>query len=274
MPQPTVFLIDNGSLRPQATLWLRCLAEALAERTGHRIEAVSLLHSHKIDLGQLNGVPATIVKRRLRELAEQGEREFVFLPLFLGPSLAVKDYLPKVIEEVRAEHPEIRVRIAEVLTGPNPELPDARLAKILAGQVRAMAPRRTAKVALIDHGTPAQQVNVVRNRVAQQLLAELKGDVARVEPCSMERREGDAYAFNEPLLENLSQVPDFIGGDLILAMFFLLPGRHAGEGGDVAEIYAGLIEDGTFDSITTTPLLGECPELISLLEDRLGEVFF
>ena len=55
-------------------------------------------------------------------------------------------------------------------------------------------------------------------------------------------------------------------------MFFLLPGRHAGEGGDVAEIYAGLIENGTFDSIRTTPLIGESPKLLDILEDRLREV--
>jgi hypothetical protein len=272
MTKPTVFLIDNGSLRPQATLWLRCLAEALSERTGYRVEAVSLLHSHKIDPELLDGVPAIIVKRRLRELAKLRETEFVFLPLFLGPSLAVRDYMPQVIEEVRAEHPEIRVRIAEVLAGLDPDSPDPRLARILAEHVRAMRPRSSAKVALVDHGTPTEPVNRVRNRVAQQLRAELGAAVAEIQPCSMERREGEAYAFNEPLLENLAQVPNFAGGELILAMFFLLPGRHAGEGGDVAEIYAGLIEDGTFESAETTALLAESPKLLDILEDRLREV--
>lgn len=272
MTKPTVFLIDNGSLRPQATFWLRCLAEALSERTGYHVEAVSLLHSHKIDPEMLDGVPATIVKRRLRELAKAGEVEFVFLPLFLGPSLGVQDYLPQVIEEVSAEHPKIRVKIADVLSGSDPDSPDPRLARILAEQVRAMRPSSETKVALVDHGTPAEVVNRVRNRVAQQLADELGATVAMVQPCSMERREGEAYAFNEPLIENLAQVPSFAGGDLILAMFFLLPGRHAGEGGDVAEIYADLIEDGTFASIETTPLLAESPKLLDILEDRLQAV--
>lgn len=272
MTKPIVFLIDNGSLRPQATFWLRCLAEALSERTSSRVEAVSLLHSHKIDPEILDGVPATIVKRRLRELAKADEAEFVFLPLFLGPSSGIQDYLPQVIEEVRAEYPKIRVKIADVLSGSDPDSPDPRLAKILAEQVRAMRPGPTTKVALVDHGTPAVAVNRVRNQVAQQLVDELGATAAMVQPCSMERREGEAYAFNEPLLENLAQVPNFVGGDLILAMFFLLPGRHAGEGGDVAEIYAGLIEDGTFSSIETTPLLAESPKLLDILEDRLQAV--
>ena len=87
----------------------------------------------------------------------------------------------------------------------------------------------------------------------------------------MERREGEAYAFNDPLLEKLGEVDDFAGGRLILAMFFLLPGRHAGEGGDVAEICDGLISEGAFEQIQNTPLLGEHPMLLEILEDRLRD---
>lgn len=272
MSKPTVFLIDNGSLRPVATLWLRCLAEALTDRTGFRVEAVSLLHSHKIAPEKLGGVPATIVKRRLRELAAEGQRDFVFLPLFLGPSLAVKDYLPQVVEEVGHAYPDLSVSIADVLMGTNPEAPDSRLAEILAEQVRALKPDPATRVALVDHGTPIEPVNRVRNAVAHQLKDALGSAVAEVQACSMERRDGDAYAFNDPLLERLDAVPGFSGARLILAMFFILPGRHAGEGGDVAEIYAGLIESGVFKQIKTTPLIGRSPVLLDILEDRLNAV--
>ena len=272
MTKPTVFLIDNGSLRPQAALWLRCLAEALGERTGLRVEAVSLLHSHKIPAEKLGQRPATIVKRRLRECAEAGQRDFVCLPLFLGPSRAITEYLAELIEAQRAQHPDLRVKVAPVLSGEDLDAPDPRLAMILAEQVRALAPGAETKVALIDHGTPIREVNRVRNAVARQLAAELRTEVAAVQACSMERREGEAYAFNEPLLESLGELADFCGGRLILAMFFLLPGRHAGEGGDVAEIAEGLLSSGNFESIETTPLLGEHPMLLEILEDRLRSV--
>lgn len=271
MTQPIVFLIDNGSLRPQATLWLRCLAESLADRTGLAVEAVSLLHSHKVDADKLGGRPATIVKRRLRECLEAGHRHFVCLPLFLGPSLAIAEYLPELIEAQRAKHPDLRVEIAPVLSGADVDAPDPRLAAILCGHVRALAPGVGTKVALVDHGTPIREVNRVRNAVARQLAEALGGEMA-VQACSMERREGEDYAFNEPLLESLGQRAEFRGGRLILAMFFLLPGRHAGEGGDVAEIAEGLIAEGAFDAIETTPLLGEHPLLLDILEDRLRSV--
>ena len=270
MNTPTVFLIDNGSLRPQATVALRLLAQALARRSAMPVEAVSLLHSHKIGADKLNGVPATIVKRRLRELLAAGQRDFICLPLFLGPSLAIADYLPQVVNELSCEHPELKVRIASVLAGEDLDAPDPRLAQMLADQIRALQASPDTKLALVDHGTPIIEVNRVRNAVAQQLACEL--GVPVVLPCSMERREGKAYAFNDPLLEKLGSIDDFVGGRLILAMFFLLPGRHAGEGGDVAEICEGLIAEGTFEQIQNTPLLGEHPMLIEILEDRLREV--
>ncbi len=241
-------------------------------RTGFRVEAVSLLHSHKLSADQLNGVAATIVKRRLRECIEAGHRDFICLPLFLAPSLAISEYLPEVIEELRGQHADLSVKIAPVLSGGDPDAPDPRLAQILADQVRALSPTSGTKIALVDHGTPIREVNRVRDAVARQLAQELGAEVAAVQPCSMERREGEAYAFNEPLLESLGSLSDFSGGRLILAMFFLLPGRHAGTGGDVVEIAEGLIENQAFELIEMTPLLGEHPGLLNILEDRLQSV--
>jgi hypothetical protein len=272
MTAPIIFLIDNGSLRPQATLSLRGLAATLSHRSGLLIEPVSLLHSHKVPADRLDGVPATIVKRRMRECLALGQREFICLPLFLGPSSAITRYLPEVIEDLRLEYSDLQVRIAAPLAGENPDVPDRRLARILANHVRDLGLSGTTKVALVDHGTPNLDVNRVRNAVACQLADELGLPPSRVLACSMERRKGDAYAFNDPLLESIGGRPGFAGGSLILAMFFLLPGRHAGKGGDVEEIYAGLLESHAFARVEATPLLSESPQLIELLEARLGAV--
>ncbi len=267
-----VFLIDNGSLRPQATCALRDLASRLSARGEWSVEAVSLLHSHKIDPAALGGVPATIVRRRLRECIEAGGRHFIMLPLFLGPSSAIRDYLPELIEEARQATPDLAVLIADPLVGKDVMAPDPRLAEILADHVRAtMAAQQLLRpvVALVDHGTPVPAVNQVRNAVAAQLSARLGEAVTQVIASSMERREGPAYAFNEPLLENVGAAVA-PGSVCIVALFFLLPGRHAGAGGDVAEICEGLIERAVFTEVYTTPLLGEHPLLLEILEDRLA----
>ncbi len=269
---PVIFLIDNGSLRSEATLALRELAGNLSARVGVRVEPVSLLHSHKIAAEDLGGGPAMIVRQRMCELVEAGVRDFVMLPLFLGPSSAIRDYLPELIDAERQRQPELRVRIAAPLAGADVDVPDPRLARILAEHVRrtmAVEGLLRPKVAVVDHGTPVESVNRVRNAVARQLAELLTEEVESVLASSMERREGADYAFNEPLLERVGDIPGFAGGDLIAAMFFLLPGRHAGVGGDVAEICDGLVGRGTFARVCPTPLLGEHPLLLEVLADRL-----
>jgi len=272
-----VYLVDNGSLRPGATLRLRELAAELSERSGAPVEAVSLLHSHKVDPAKLGGRPATIVRRRLRVSLDAGVEGVVFLPLFLGPSRAITEYLPELIDEARAQAPGAAFCVAEPLAGPDPDRPDPRLAEILADHVRATIARAgfsrpRPSVALVDHGSPVEAVTRVRNAVAAQLRERLDGEVAAVAASSMERREGEAYAFNEPLLERLDAVDPAGGGNLVAAMFFLLPGRHAGAEGDVAEILEGLRARGAYENVEMTPLLGAHPLLLEVLEDRLRGV--
>lgn len=272
---PRILLIDNGSLRADAVWALRGLAAALSERVGLDVTPVSLLHSSKIPAAELGGEPARVVKSSLRRFVAAGERQFVLVPLFLGPSRAISDYLPELIAEARASAPDLKVVVAETLAGADVDRPDPRLAEMLAEHVRAtmaasgvVAPR----VALVDHGTPALAVNRVRNAVARQLAACLEGTVASVVACSMERRAGPEYDFNEPLLERVDQLPGWSGAEVIAALFFLLPGRHAGAAGDVAQICEALVARAGVRLVTRTALLAEHPLLIDVLTDRLQAV--
>ena len=98
MSKPDIYLVDNGSLSPIATIQLRMIAKKLSLLSSHNIQAVSLLHSHKVPKVQVENIEATIVKRAMREAIECGQIEFVIVPLFLGPSLAITQYLPEVID--------------------------------------------------------------------------------------------------------------------------------------------------------------------------------
>ena len=86
---PRCFLVDNGSLRASAILNLRRIASALSEESGHPILPVSLLHSRKVDPEELNGEPAETLERALVRFLEEGERDFLVVPLFFGPSQAI-----------------------------------------------------------------------------------------------------------------------------------------------------------------------------------------
>jgi hypothetical protein len=81
--------------------------------------------------------------------------------------------------------------------------------------------------------------------------------------CSMERREGAEYDFNEPLLEHAVQDAK---GEAVILMLFLLPGRHAGAEGDVATIANEHAPEGLPWKLS--PLLGTHPALPALLFRR------
>lgn len=263
-----IFLVDNGSLRPAATLNLRRVAAALSQQMGEMVQAASLLHSHKIPADQLDGTPALTLGPAAERSAEQGASEIIVVPFFFGPSKALTDYLPKRMAVLQATFPSVSVRVAQPLVderGGN----DLRLAKLLADNVREHFNGEPPRVALVDHGSPIPEVTAVRNRLAGQLSALLADDVACVAATSMERREGEEYRFNEPLLENLLDTPEFQAGPVILSLLFLSPGRHAGEGGDIDEICRAAEKRHSALNVVTAKLVGEHAGVVDILHSRL-----
>jgi hypothetical protein len=266
MSVPLTLLVDNGSLEPAATLGLRALAAKLGERLGQKIEPVSLLHSSTVPADKLGGAPAEILEPALERRIKAGQTNFLILPLFFGPSGALTDYLPARIAHLQGKYPALAVKIAAPLFQPG----DERLARILADQVRATN-STSPRVALVDHGSPARPVVMVRNQLAEQLGRQLGAEYI-VAAASMERREGTEYDFAEPLLAKLLQQPGWNAGEVTIAMQFLLPGRHAGPGGDVAEICRAA-ENASGGKLKTkmTPLVAEHPLLVGILADRWKE---
>jgi len=269
MERARVLLVDNGSRQPAATRQLRRVAAALGRRIGRRVEPVSLLHSSAVPARQLNGRAAEILEPAIRRRMAAGARDFVIVPLFIGRSRALTEYLPERMAEWKCEHPGLCVRVAAPLAARG----DDRLARLLEDQVRAkLRPaflrRGSVRVALVDHGSPVRAVTQVRNRIAAQLRRRLGSRVAAVAACSMERRPGAAQAFNEPLLNNLLAVPPWNSGPVIVAQLFLLPGRHAGPGGDIAAIIQRVRGKNPKLRAVRTKLLGDQPGLIPILADR------
>lgn len=272
---PLVALVDNGSLRPAATLRLRAVAAALRAHTGTPIAPVSLLHSDKVDPAELGGTAADTLEPWIVRHAARGAREFVVLPYFLGPSRAFSVYLPERIAGLKRRWPDLCVRVAPTLADPD-DPRDERIAALLEARVRetlaaADLPPGEGAVAVVDHGSPEPRVTAVRDLVARQLARRLGPSVRAVAACSMERREGPEYAFNEPLLADLLDAPPFNRGPVVAAMLFLSPGRHAGADGDVAQICAAAAARHPELRIAMTGLLGDRPELIPLLAERLAQ---
>jgi sirohydrochlorin ferrochelatase len=267
MPGPTTLLLDNGSLEPAATLALRGLAERLAVRLGSTVEPVSLLHSSAIDAQLLGGRSAEILFPALERRLAAGQSEFTVLPLFFGPSRALTEYLPENLARLRQKFPALQLKIAPPLHAAG----DNRLAQILAQHVRDELDSFVAdRVVLVDHGSPVEAVTAVRNELARQIADLLGSRVTAVAPASMERRPGAEFDFCNPLLADLLATAPWHAGRVIVAMQFLLPGRHAGPKGDVAEICH--TAEAAHPGLKTrmTKLVAEHPLLMDVLADRLG----
>jgi hypothetical protein len=267
------FLFDNGSLRAESTLSLRRVAAALRERTGLPVQAVSLLHSSNVPAEALNGEPARLLEPALVAHFEAfPESEAVLLPLFFGPSAALTDYVPARVASVRSRFARARVRLSPWLV--DPASGDSRLAEVLADQVRKTARERgwrRPKVVLVDHGSPQAAVTTVRDHLGRQVRAVLGDEIDALAVASMERRDGDAYAFNEPLLATALRTPPFNQGAVVVALQFLSPGRHAGTGGDIATICeAAEAEQGDLQIQMTEPIAVDM-RLVELLAERLNQ---
>lgn len=229
-------LVDNGSLRATSFRNLRLVAQRLETVLAMHgpVVPVSFRFSDRIDSGELDGEAAELLRPALERLAAAGSRRIVVLPFFLGPSRTVTSEMVSVVREVMAMHPALRIVIAECLVDMSaPE--DTRVAQALLDRVREREthlPASDLPVVLVDHGSPSRSVNAVRNHLAAQLTNLLGRPVWAA---SMERRDGPQYEFNEPLLERVFAA-NSLRGDVIVALAFLSPGRHAGADGDIATI--------------------------------------
>ena len=267
-----VLLLDNGSLEPAATLSLRRIAADLGCLLGREVVPVSLLHSHKVPAAELGGVPGEIFEPALKRRLAAGQRSFDILPLFFGPSGAITEYLPERVAQLRLSWPELDLRVAPYLAEKGAST-GGPLVSLLEDSVRALLDGTgLQRVILVDHGSPRPEVTAVRDVVAQQLQERLRGSARSLTAASMERRAGAEYDFNEPLLERALRALPEGPQELILALLFISPGRHAGPGGDIVQICEAACAERPGLRVRITPLVGEHPGLLSLLAQRLGEL--
>ena len=314
-----VLVVDNGSVRAASTLNLRRIADELQSDSrlpaGMCVFPVSARWSDRVKAEDLGGSQAELLLPALRRVAAQGFAEAVILPLFFGPSDTVCVFCPEQSRMVVVESPGFSVRVAPPLVCPCPYLerllppdrrnrgPDTRIAQIVCDRVLMVARARGLTqhkhgngngpvdgpvVLLCDHGTPSQAVNKVRDLVAQQLAGLLAPHgMGNVTACSMERRVGKEYDFNDPLLEDA--LPALVASDgnsrgddtvppnagvavsVIVALLFLQPGKHAGRGGDIAAIVNTAVDNNPLLDVHVTDVVGTDPLLTDVLLDRAAQ---
>jgi len=272
-----VLLVDNGSRRAGAVFNLNRLARKLSQQSGNPVDAVPLQHADKIPPGafgdRLGGRPVDTLQAYVRDALLSGTNDFVIVPLFFGQSRAISSFIPDTLNALQERHGTIRWKCADVLC-PVPG-GEPKLARILYENL-AMLPQPPSDqdfIILTDHGTPSRNVNAVRVKLAEQLLHHLPGHVPLLQ-AAMERREGPEYDFNGPLLQDMLEHLARENGavNIAISMLFISPGRHAGEGGDIADICDRVMQRHPGLKVHISPLVGDNPRLIDILCDRLRAV--
>ncbi len=262
-------LIDNGSLVPASTKNLRKIAAGLTSRLDELVLPVSLSHSDAISPEELDGIPARKLVSEIARIASMGGNDFLLIPLFFGRSAALTHTLPLKLEELKAQYPEIRLRLAPPLAG-NEQESVPTIAEMMNDLVQKCINENHLKspsIVVLDHGSPVKEVTEVRNQIAESLASRFPGLVM---PASMERREGDEYLFNEPLLASALEAlaVDKTVSQIVLSMLFFSPGRHAGPCGDIEQICQRAKEKNPYLEIYVTELLSAHAGLVDLLKER------
>lgn len=263
-------LVDNGSLCRWGVLNLRCVAYGLSTEMGCEVFPVSVDFSDRVPLEELNNEPAWVLEPFIREHYALGKRTFILMPFMFAEGGGIAAIMLRKIKQLRSELTDLQIHVLPFLfdeTHPD----NLQVARIVAQRVREISLREglvQPAVVLVDHGSPRVQAAYVRNVICGQVSALLEGEVKAIGAASMERREGDAYAFNDPLLAERLRQPPFHQGDVVIALLFLSPGRHAGEEGDIAQICIHARAEQPELRTWMTDLVGTHPDLIPWMESR------
>jgi sirohydrochlorin ferrochelatase len=103
-PQRAILLVDHGSRRADAQDHLIELAAHVARRLPDDEIAVAHMEFGTPD------IPSAIA-----QCVAAGAGEIIVHPFFLNTGLHVQETIPGIIEEARAAHPRIEIRVSEFL---------------------------------------------------------------------------------------------------------------------------------------------------------------
>jgi len=269
---PTIMLVDNGSVRANATLQLRIISKALSEYSGLTIHPVSLQHADKIPAEELNQKPANILSTFMSSQLTKGETDFIVLPLFFGPSKAISSAIPEQVQQLKEKFGDFNLDVADTIYPlPAAEIKLVELLSSLTLDCIHTTGFKNPRCVLVDHGSPSPAVTKVREHITQALQATLP-DIS-IDQAVMERRSGKEYDFNGQLLEDwLKSQAETGTNEIIVIQLFFLPGRHAGPGGDIEQICVKALNEYPGTRIVATALVSEHPLILEILRDRLISV--
>ncbi len=99
-----ILLVDHGSQLDAANALLDEIADAVRRRRRDAIVEVAHMELAKPSLAE-----------GLARCAARGAREVVVCPYFLGPGRHTSRDIPRLVDDARAAHPDLRISVADPL---------------------------------------------------------------------------------------------------------------------------------------------------------------
>lgn len=155
LPAPPLLVVAHGSRDPRHAATVHALTRRVAAaRPGLRVETAFL------------DFCAPSVPHAVEQLAGDGVREAVALPLLLTRAFHAKTDIPAVLREATADLPALRLRTADVL-GPSPLLTAALERRLRQAGLRA-TDRPVTGVVLASAGSTDPEASAVLASVARE----------------------------------------------------------------------------------------------------------
>lgn len=115
-------VFGHGSSVESANDAVRAMAAELARRAGYDAVETAFLESGKPDL-----------RGAIDSLASRGVAHVIVIPYFLTLGIHLQRDLPRLVDELRAVHPGMRIEVTPPLDG-HPALMEALLGRAAAGE--------------------------------------------------------------------------------------------------------------------------------------------
>lgn len=101
-----LLLIAHGSRRKQSNDEVVILADKLKQKCSQQY---GIIHAGFLELSE------TLIPDGIRKCVDDGASEIIVLPYFLNSGRHVVEDIPGIVEQTRAEYPDVDIRIAQHL---------------------------------------------------------------------------------------------------------------------------------------------------------------
>ncbi|KAJ1632962.1 hypothetical protein T492DRAFT_984257 [Pavlovales sp. CCMP2436] len=274
-------LLAHGSKRADTWVQLDALSGDLRRAGRAEVVAASVFFGDDSAAEEGGGEPrppASLDALLRRMLAAEPARPIRILPFILGPSRALRAETPRLVREAAATCAAADVEVLPCLA----DVVDAEGARAVSVGLAEQIERTIAEAGLTrpfvlvcDHGSADAAVAAVRRTMVADVARLLGSAVVGVEPAPMERPSSLARGSeaDDPLLEERLAglcCADAAAVEVVVAMAFLSPGRHAGADGDVAEIVARATAGRADLRVHVSELLGDSRAVRRVLARAVG----